>query len=149
MKIFVKSLVCLLTFCVSVGGLAEPKSTGDWARRDAFVNPEKIGESIKSSWEGGVWRHEGISGSFRFLLTEYKSDRDKLYIQWVRENGEVAYSMSVKELNIRPEYALTMPTCTNESSCRLIMVSGTHYYEKNTRKFKIHLNGLGKYQFSF
>ncbi len=149
MKSIVRTLQCVGLLCMSVGGFSQPQSTEDWSRRDAFINPEKIGEQTKSSWEGGAWQHKGVSGSFRFVVTEHKPKRDKLYLQWIRESGELAYSLSVKELNMRPEYSLSSPVCDDEATCRSISVKATHYYEQSTREFKIDLNGLGKYRFAF
>ncbi|MFL0799267.1 MAG: hypothetical protein K6L80_02350 [Agarilytica sp.] len=141
-------LLCIL-FIASSAAIAQPKSTEDWSRRDAFVNLEKLDESIVAEWEGGAWKHEGVTGSFRFFLTEYKKGREKLYIQWVLDGGEAAYSMSVKELNIRPEYDLTLPECLDGDSCRLLKVNARHFYEETDREFQIKLDGLGSYSFDF
>ncbi|MFL0802905.1 MAG: hypothetical protein K6L81_04265 [Agarilytica sp.] len=138
-----------ILFLVSMAGLAQPKSTEDWSRRDAFVNPEKLDERVLAEWAGGAWKHEGVTGSFKFLLTEYKEGRDKLYIQWILDDGETAYSMSVKELNIRPEYDLEMPKCVDGVDCRLLKVKAKHFYEETDREFKITLDGLGSYSFDF
>ncbi len=145
---FKGSLFCILSF-ISLAGITQPKSTEDWSRRDAFVNPEKLGESVLAEWVGGAWRHEGVTGSFKFLITEYKKGRDKLYIQWILDDGETAYSMSVKELNIRPEYDLVLPECTDGDSCRLLKIKAKHFYEGTDREFQIKLDGLGSYSFDF
>ncbi len=148
MKKSLVALVCLSTLFWGGWLHAQPKSTEDWSRRSAFVNPEKANEKIIASWDGGQWQKEGIKGSFRFLLTEYKPRREKLYIQWITSSGEIAYSMSVVELNQRPEYDLAMPECLDDN-CRELHLDAHHYYENLDRQFNIRLDGLGSYTFSF
>ena len=133
----------------SKGGRIEEASTDEWNRRDAFVNPEELGEKVLQDWRGGSWNIESVKGSYRFVITEHSKGRDKLYLQWYLANGELAYSMSVKELNIRPEYSLTLPQCEDGDRCQKLKVSAKHYFEENSREFRIHLDGLGSYQFSF
>ncbi|MFL0809292.1 MAG: hypothetical protein K6L76_02640 [Agarilytica sp.] len=127
----------------------EAASTDEWNRRDAFVNPEAEGEKIIQEWRGGSWGIEGVEGHYRFIITRHSDGRDKLYLQWYLKNGDLAYSMSVKELNIQPEYSLSLPQCEDGAKCQKIKVVAKHYYESTRRTFRIRLDGLGRYLFSF
>lgn len=133
----------------SKDGRVEEASTDEWNRRDAFVNPEELGEKVLQEWRGGSWNIESVKGSYRFVITAHSEGRDKLYLQWYLANGELAYSMSVKELNIRPDYRLVLPQCEDGERCQKLKVSAKHYFEETYREFRIHLDGLGSYQFSF
>ncbi len=148
MKKLLMTSVCVFIMLIGLPAHAQPKSTEDWSRRGAFVNPETANEKIVASWQGGEWKKEGITGSFRFVVTEYQPRREKLYIQWLTAGGETAYSMSVVELNARPEYDLSMPECLDEK-CLTLRVKAHHYYEDKPRQFSIVLDGLGSYAFSF
>lgn len=126
---------------------AEKRATEDWNRREAFINPESLDEKIINSWEGGRWQEKGIDGSFRFIVTQFKVGQEKLYVQWVTSAGEIAYSLSVKEINVVPEYDIDLPRCVDGDDCREIIVNAKHYYEGLLRKFTIKLDGLGQYAF--
>lgn len=140
-------ILVVASLMLSGAVLSQPKSTGDWSRRDAFVDPEALNEKIVAQWKGGKWSKKGLSGSFRFLVTEFAQGREKLYLQWLLADGEIAYSMSVKELNVRPEYDLELPRCDNAEVCRNLRVKARHYYEETLREFHITLDGLGHYSF--
>jgi len=139
----ITSLLSLFSVLVVAG---EAKSTGDWDRRAEFVRPEAAEDKIIDSWSGGRWSEKGISGTFRFVIAEYKPGKEKLYVQWLTDN-EVAYSLSVKEINARPEYDLELPKCLDGDACQRVAISATHYYEKTTRVFNMSLQHLGSYIF--
>lgn len=140
-------ILVVASLMLSGAVLSQAKSTGDWSRRDAFVDPEKLNEKIVAEWAGGKWSKKGLAGSFRFLVTEFVPGREKLYLQWLLADGEIAYSMSVKELNVRPEYDLELPRCDNTEVCRNLSIKARHYYEETSREFHITLDGLGHYSF--
>lgn len=126
---------------------AEPKATEDWNRREAFIRPETLGEEVLNSWQGGRWQEKGIDGSFRFIITQFKAGQEKLYVQWLTSEGEIEYSLSVKEINVLPEYDIELPRCVDGDDCREVIVNAKHYYEGLQREFTIKLDGLGQYAF--
>ncbi len=139
-----------LLFGVSVlssSGFAQTHSTDDWARQEAFVNPRAIGEKEVESWEGGSWKEKGLRGSYRFIITQVKPGVEKLYVQWLVANKEIAYSMSIKEFNVRPEYDIQLPECKTDN-CSELSVKVVHAYEKSPQEFALTLQGLGKYVFT-
>lgn len=144
-----KIMLVVASLLTSVSALSQAKSTQDWSRRDAFIDPEKLNEKVLEQWQGGAWSQKALSGSFRFLITEFSPGREKLYLQWLMADGEIAYSLSVKELNVRPEYDLELPTCSDKDVCRNLNLKAQHYYEKTSREFEISLDAMGRYSFKF
>jgi len=142
-----RTIVCLFLLFLPLGLFAEPNRTSEWSRRDAFIEPESLNEKIVFEERGGRWQEKGLQGSYRFVITEFKTGKEKLYLQWVLGDEEIAYSLSVKELNMRPEYSLSMLRCEDDSDCQTIQIYATHYYERNNRLFRIHLQNLGRYMF--
>ncbi len=140
-------ILVVASLMLSCTVLSQSASTGDLSRRDAFIDPKTLNEKVVAEWKGGKWSKKGLAGSFRFLVTEFAPGREKLYLQWLLSDGEVAYSLSVKELNVRPEYDLELPRCENTDVCRNLSVKAKHYYEETSREFHISLDGLGHYSF--
>lgn len=139
-----------LTFLVMVFSesvMAQNHSTEDWSGREAFVNPSELNEKEMQSWEGGSWQEEGLAGTYRFIITQVQPGKDKLYVQWLLGNKEIAYSMSIKELNVRPEYDIELPVCTSDS-CEKLFIEAKHLYEESRSEFILTLQGLGRYAFS-
>lgn len=124
---------------------AEPKTTAELLRGQLFIDPAKTGETIVEAWEGGNWKEKGLGGKYKFQITDAGNGANKLYVQWLKADGEVAYSMSVRELNQRPEYSFTLPLCKSDSSCQSIELRATHFYEKYDQTFLFSFPSLGKY----
>jgi len=157
----------------STNGAAQPSyaeqgktQTQDWARRDQFVNPEEIGEAIVASWDGGRWAYRGVSGVYRFVITNAAVADDqsgenlltnKLYVQWMLETEpaseanpdavrEVSYSMSVRELNEFPVYQFSIPQCS--AGCEQARVIANHVYEQRESQFTLSFPNIGEYSFT-
>ncbi len=139
-------LYLLLFIFFSTSVFAEPKTTAELLRGQLFIDPAKTGEVIVSSWEGGSWKEKGLAGKYRFQVTEAGNGANKLYIQWLKDDGEIAYSMSVRELNQRPEYSFNLPECKSDISCKTAELTATHSYEKHEQTFLLQFPNLGKYQ---
>jgi|GEM_PF-2778926 hypothetical protein len=139
--------------------------TQDWARRDQFVNPEEIGETIVESWDGGSWEYQGVTGIYRFVITHATVADDqaganlqtnKLYVQWMLQTEpasdtnpeglrEVSYSMSVRELNEFPVYQFSIPQCSD--GCEQARVVANHVYEQRESQFTLSFPNIGEYNF--
>lgn len=125
---------------------AEPKTTAELLRGQLFVDPEKTEESIVETWKGGAWKEKGLSGSYRFITTKAGNGANKLYVQWINAEGETAYSMSIRELNERPEYQFVLPDCAGNVNCNTVVLNVQHTYEKHKQKFVLEFPKLGKYK---
>jgi hypothetical protein len=142
---FRKMLTTSALLMAAAFSFAQPvSSTEDWERREIFVDESDL-QNIKSTLEQGSWSNDGFSGDLKFLLSEESSGANKLYVQWVNnEDGEVAYTVSVREFNILPEYQLKELECLSDD-CNLTKIEATHVYEEVDQTFVLNLVGLGRY----
>ena len=143
-------LILLFIFVTSGVNAA---NTDDTERKAATVIPEETGEQIVYQWQGGNWRYEGVRGNYRLVITESPSEQaalssNKLYIQWwVTADGkqELAYSVSVRELNQSPMFKFAEVQCGNDY-CSRLRVDANHVYEEYEQVFSFELEQLGKYR---
>lgn len=144
-KIIYKKLLILGVLFCSLSVNASPvSSTEDWERREVFVDESAL-MNIDSVLDKGSWSSDGQTGKLKFLLSKEASGANKLYVQWLSEEDDsVAYTVSVREFNIAPEYALELPACLNDV-CTLSKIQATHVYEETNQIFVLNLIGLGRY----
>ncbi|WNO07692.1 hypothetical protein [Teredinibacter sp. KSP-S5-2] len=130
------------------------ESTEEWAKREMLVDPYSTGEEVVSEWMGGEWRHKGLRGKYRFVITKsLHANSHKFYIQWLRalEQGdeEVAYSLGVREINMVPSFQLSDVNCVEGDTCRIVQLKATHSEELTSRELRLDLYELGRYNLSF
>lgn len=152
MRFSVSYLIGLLFAVSSCFVLAE--STEEWAKREMLVDPYTTGEDIVSEWTGGAWRHKGLSGQYRFVVTKsLHANSHKFYIQWLRalEQGgeEVAYSLGVREINMVPSFQLSDVSCVNGDACHMVQLKAVHTEELTSRELQLDLYELGRYSLTF
>jgi len=122
----------------------EVSTTEDWERREILVDYNTI-ENVEHVFEEGAWSNDGFKGSLKFIITSEKSGASKLFVQWIAdEDGEPAYTVSIREFNSSPEFKLDIPKCINDD-CTLTLISAEHVYEETPQKFTLNLVGLGRY----
>ncbi len=127
--------------------------TRDSERRKAQLDPDLLAEKVVFNWQGGRWKYQNLSGSYRFVITESEitavngAPTNKLYIQWWNDKGEISYSLSVNEINTAPSYQFNKSECI-DAACSAIKLSAIHGMEEYKRMITITLMGLGRYSIS-
>ena len=122
-----------------------------WDRLLEFEYPRE-NDTVTGSWEIGRWQELGVGGVYRLLLTESSKKTNKIYIQWMFENDgelEIAYSLSVREINELGEYSIVVSQCWLDGLCESSGVFVTHNYENTSFGMRVHENGLGHYLLTF
>lgn len=122
-----------------------------WDRLLEFEYPRED-DVVLESWDVGPWQEPGVGGVYRLLLTESSNKANRMYMQWVFEtNGkqEIAYSLSIRELNQLGEYSILPSKCPLNDSCESSDVIVRHKYEDTSFGVSVHENGLGHYRLVF
>lgn len=122
-----------------------------WDRLLEFEYPRED-DVVLESWGVGPWQEPGVGGVYRLLLAESSNKINRMYIQWMFEtNGkqEIAYSLSIRELNELGEYSIVPSECSLNGSCESSDVIVKHTYEGTSFGVSVHENGLGHYRLAF
>ena len=123
-------------------------STEDWERREIIKKPDLSVETVVSSQVLGAWSSDGFSGPVRFVITHSGGKTNRLYVQWLESteiDAEVAYSISIREFNVFPEFELSLPVC-GDAECNVSTISAKHVFEGVEQKFLLTLTSLGRYK---
>ena len=142
-KMFKLACFSVISILSSVGNTAPVSSTEDWERREILVDENSLA-NIQLSVEQGRWSNDGFKGALNYVITSHSNGANKLYVQWLNEEGEVAYTVSIREFNIAPEYKLELPVCLS-NDCNLSKIEAEHVYEEVEQTFVLNLVGLGRY----
>ena len=139
----------LLALCISAPSFSDDSlpvvSTEDWERREILVDPTETDEKIIDAAVLGEWKDSGFAGTLKYLVAEGRYGTNKLFVQWLDENSEIAYSVSIREFNIQPEYAFALPSCVDKE-CNSTLINAVHVYEEKEQSFILHLTALGRYK---
>lgn len=122
-----------------------------WDRLLGFEHPSEE-DVVVESWAIGHWQEPGIGGEYSLLLTESDNAENRMYIQWMFEidgKQEIAYSLSIRELNELGEYSIVPSRCLLNEVCDHSSVIVKHKYENISFGLNIHENGLGHYRLTF
>ncbi len=148
MSVFWKVFFGFVTVCVATFAIASPISTEDWERREILRVPDESREQIIKSEILGTWSSEGFQGPLRFVVTKELGEANRLYVQWLESTElgvEIAYSVSIREFNVHPEFKIELPKCV-DSDCTQSMVAATHVFEERAQTFLLTLTSLGRYK---
>ena len=120
-----------------------------WDRLTTFEYPHQD-DAVVASWRAGQWQAPGISGYYQLILTESENRSNRLYVQWLYldpvGNLDVAYSMSVTDINQLGQYFIERSECDVPTVCDLSRVRVTHRYEDFSFGLGLDVVGLGHYR---
>ena len=122
-----------------------------WDRLLEFDYPGE-GDVVIESWDVGRWQEPGVGGVYRLLLTESSNKANRMYIQWMFETDgqlEIAYSLSIREVNELGEYSIVPFYCSLNDLCEPVGVLVKHRYEETSFGLSVHENSLGHYRLAF
>lgn len=122
-----------------------------WDRFLEFEHPSED-DVVVDSWTIGRWQEPGVGGVYSLLLTESNNAENKMYIQWMFEadgKQEIAYSLSIREVNELGEYSIVPSGCLLRDSCDYSSVIVKHKYENISFGLIVHERGLGHYRLTF
>lgn len=107
--------------------------------------PEVDG-SVVQVWSGGYWVSGGLSGNYRFIVTQqgFEHLSNALFIQWIAEDlaRSVVAETAVSELNGNAIYVFGAPAC-NEFVCdtATLDVQNSYSLEKSVLNLRIKAPG--------
>ncbi len=143
-RILIAGITCLSCLMATPVISTPVSSTEDWERREILVDASELPD-IELVLDKGRWSNDGFTGELKYLLSKEPNGANKIFIQWLSdEDGSVAYTVSVREFNIAPEYKLELPECLSDD-CTLSKIKATHVYEDVSQTFVLNLVGLGRY----